>query len=32
LPDKYLLQQKLRELFNKENPENWVTFVKGYLY
>jgi predicted nuclease of restriction endonuclease-like (RecB) superfamily len=22
LPDKYLLQQKLRELFNKENPEN----------
>jgi hypothetical protein len=22
LPDKYLLQQKLRELFNKEIPEN----------
>ena len=32
LPNKTLLQQKLHELFHKEIPENWVTFVKGYLY
>jgi hypothetical protein len=32
LPDKYLLQQKLHELFNKEIRENWVAFVKRQVY